>query len=132
MQAHSDTRTIDERAHGTDQRGSYREAHADISDSVGCLTHSSVVRVQVGNRIIKKRFHARIEHVQLSRCREEFLKRRASNDLKKAEAKQRGEKIKDALKRQPKGPREGFMVKNVKMETITAIPYDIVKEGIQT
>eukprot|EP00894_Picocystis_sp_ML_P004411 jgi/Pico_ML_1/54928/g65.t1 len=86
----------------------------------------------VGNRIIKKRFHARVEHVQQSRCREEFLKRRASNDVMKAEAKQRGERIKEALKRQPKGPRDGFMLKNVKMETITAIPYDIVKEGIQT
>jgi len=89
-------------------------------------------RAQVGNRIIKKRFHARVEHVQQSRCREEFLKRRASNDVMKAEAKQRGERIKEALKRQPKGPRDGFMLKNVKMETITAIPYDIVKEGIQT
>lgn len=132
MQAYPATGTIEECAHGTGLRRSRRKTHADESDTVGCVTRRSVPRVQVGNRIIKKRFHARIEHVQLSRCREEFLKRRASNDLKKAEAKQRGEKIKDALKRQPKGPREGFMVKNVKMETITAIPYDIVKEGIQT
>lgn len=96
------------------------------------MTSCSSSDSQVGNRIIKKRFHARIEHVQLSRCREEFLKRRAENDAKKAEAKKRGERIGASLKRQPAGPREGFMVKNVKMSTITAIPYDIVKEGIQT
>jgi large subunit ribosomal protein L21e len=35
-------------------------------------------------------------------------------------------------KRMPKGPREGFMLENVSMETVTAIPYDIVKEGLQT
>lgn len=35
------------------------------------------------------------------------------------------------LKRLPKGPRDGFTLENVTMETITAIPYDIVKEGLQ-
>jgi hypothetical protein len=34
-------------------------------------------------------------------------------------------------KRQPVQPREGFMLTNVKPETITAIPYDIIKEGLQ-
>lgn len=34
-------------------------------------------------------------------------------------------------KRLPKGPRDGFTLENVSMETITAIPYDIVKEGLQ-
>ena len=31
------------------------------------------MRVQIGNRIIRKRIHVRIEHVTPSRCREEFL-----------------------------------------------------------
>jgi large subunit ribosomal protein L21e len=35
------------------------------------------------------------------------------------------------FKRLPKGPRDGFSLQNVEMQTITAIPYDIVKEGIQ-
>jgi large subunit ribosomal protein L21e len=34
-------------------------------------------------------------------------------------------------KRQPAGPREGFTICSKKMETVTAIPYDIVKEGIK-
>ena len=29
-------------------------------------------------------------------------------------------------------PREGFMIEDVKAQTVTPIPYDIVKEGIQT
>jgi hypothetical protein len=36
-----------------------------------------------------------------------------------------------STKRLPKGPRGAFSLENVKMETITAIPYDIVKEGLQ-
>ena len=44
---------------------------------------------------------------------------------------ERAEKM-PVTKRLPKGPREGFMLEGVKMETVTAIPYDIVKEGLQT
>lgn len=46
--------------------------------------------MQIGNRIIRKRIHVRIEHVTPSRCREEFLKRQAANDQIKHEAKERG------------------------------------------
>lgn len=46
------------------------------------------LRVQVGHRIIKKRIHVRVEHVKPSRCKEEFLARRAANDEAKHEAKQ--------------------------------------------
>lgn len=35
-------------------------------------------------------------------------------------------------KRTVAGPREGLTIKNVKPETITAIPYDIIKEGLKT
>merc|ERR1711874_211645 len=82
----------------------------------------------LGNKIIKKRLHVRVEHVQPSRCREEFLQRRASNDAKKAEAKAAGKKI--DCKRQPDGPKGAEVIANPTIETITAIPYDIVKEGI--
>ena len=58
---------------------------------------------------LKKRFHVRIEHIQPSRCREAFLKRRAENDAKRAEAKKKGEPV-PFMKRQPAGPRDGFEV----------------------
>jgi large subunit ribosomal protein L21e len=44
----------------------------------------------VNTRIVRKRIHVRVEHVQPSRCRDDFLKRRAENDTIKQEAKKRG------------------------------------------
>ena len=35
-------------------------------------------------------------------------------------------------KREIAQPRDGFTIENVKAQTVTPIPYDIVKEGIQT
>merc|ERR1712094_118149 len=67
-----------------------------------------------------------IEHVQPSKSRQGFLKRRAENDVKRAEAKKKGEPV-PFMKRQPAGPRPGFGVSGA-LETVTAIPYDIEKE----
>jgi hypothetical protein len=44
----------------------------------------------VRGRIIRKRIHVRIEHIQPSRCREDFLRRREENDTIKHEAKVKG------------------------------------------
>mmetsp|Transcript_8978 Transcript_8978/g.25811 ORF Transcript_8978/g.25811 Transcript_8978/m.25811 type:complete len:165 (-) Transcript_8978:247-741(-) len=87
------------------------------------------VNKEVNGRIMKKRIHVRIEHVAPSRCREEFLRRVKSNDEAKHQAKEKGVPA-PKLKREPKGPREGFTLENVKPESITAIPYDIIKEGL--
>ena len=88
------------------------------------------VNKQVGGRIIRKRLHIRYEHVQHSRCREDFLARRKANDEAHAAAKKAGKKI--VRKRAPVGlPREGFTLENVKTEILTPIPYDIVREGVQ-
>ncbi|GIL77658.1 hypothetical protein Vretimale_6782 [Volvox reticuliferus] len=87
------------------------------------------VNKRVGHRIIKKRIHVRVEHVMPSRCREEFLTRRAANDAAKAAAKAKGEPV-PKTKRVPQGPRDGFELIPEKVETIAAIPYDIIKEGL--
>lgn len=50
------------------------------------------VYMQIGNRVIRKRIHVRIEHVAPSRCREEFLARTQKNDAIKHAAKERGGK----------------------------------------
>ncbi|KAI3823345.1 hypothetical protein L1987_04780 [Smallanthus sonchifolius] len=81
---------------------------------------------QVGNRIIKKRIHVRIEHVMPSRCTEEFKQRVKKNDQLKAEAKAKGVVI--STKRQPLGPKPGFMVEGTTLETVTPIPYDVVND----
>lgn len=76
---------------------------------------------QVNGRFVKKRIHVRIEHVTPSRCREDFLRRCKANDEARHAAKVNGTPL-PALKRQPKGPRtEGFLLENVKMETITPV-----------
>jgi large subunit ribosomal protein L21e len=85
----------------------------------------------VNGRYIRKRIHVRIEHVTPSRCREEFLVRCAANDAAKHEAKVKGLPA-PVTKRQPKGPRlEGITLENVSLETITAVPYDILKVRTQ-
>jgi large subunit ribosomal protein L21e len=81
----------------------------------------------VNGRIIQKRLHVRIEHVQPSRCREEFLNRVKNNEVLKKEAKAKGEKA--IIKRQPKGPRPGFLIaESAVLETVTPIPYDVVND----
>jgi large subunit ribosomal protein L21e len=84
----------------------------------------------VGNRVLKKRIYVRLEHVQPSRCREDFEQRKRTNDRFRAEAKQRGEKP-PLLKRQPEQPKSGELVTNVSAETITPVPFDIIREGIK-
>ncbi|CAA6674915.1 unnamed protein product [Spirodela intermedia] len=71
---------------------------------------------QVGNRIIRKRIHVR-----------EFRHRKIKNDELKREAKARGEKI--STKRQPEGPKLGFLVEGTTLETVTPIPYDVVNDS---
>ncbi|KAL0732560.1 hypothetical protein Bca4012_008769 [Brassica carinata] len=102
--------------------------------AAGPLRYNPVVHVpqdlqvnkQIGNRIIKKRLHVRVEHVQQSRCAEEFKLRKKKNDELKAAAKARGETV--STKRQPKGPKPGFMVEGMTLETVTPIPYDVVND----
>ncbi|GMP43350.1 hypothetical protein CsSME_00012740 [Camellia sinensis var. sinensis] len=76
--------------------------------------------------IICKRIHVRIKHVQPSRCIEDFKLQKKKNDKLKAEAKARGEVI--STKRQPEGPKPGFMVEGATLETVTPIPYDVVND----
>ncbi|KAF5953332.1 hypothetical protein HYC85_006188 [Camellia sinensis] len=80
----------------------------------------------VGNRLSRKRIHVCIEHVQPSRCTEDFKLRKKKNDKLKAEAKVMGEVI--SSKRQPEGPKPGFMVEGATLETVTPIPYDVVND----
>eukprot|EP00823_Brevimastigomonas_motovehiculus_P006597 TRINITY_DN5487_c0_g1_i1.p1 TRINITY_DN5487_c0_g1~~TRINITY_DN5487_c0_g1_i1.p1 ORF type:complete len:163 (-),score=34.63 TRINITY_DN5487_c0_g1_i1:103-591(-) len=76
---------------------------------------------QVGNRILKKRIHVRIEHVQHSKCRQDFLNRVKENDKKKKEAK--AKKVTVVLKRQPVAPLPARFVKKPFVDTITPLPY---------
>jgi len=85
--------------------------------AVGVILHKPV-----GNKYIEKRINVRIEHVRLSRSREDFLRRVKTNAQKKKEAKAKGEKVE--LKRQPIMPRDARTVKLGKPETVVPIAYE--------
>lgn len=79
-----------------------------------------LVNKQVGPKIIRKKIHVRIEHVRLSRCKEEFLKRVESNQKQRLGEKASGSKKVLKLKRQPIEPRVGHIVK-AKHQTIEKV-----------
>jgi large subunit ribosomal protein L21e len=75
-----------------------------------------LVNKQVRSRIVKKKIHARPEHITLSRCREEFLNRVKKNESNK-KAKTGG-----ALKRLPQGPTAGHFVDASKTKVVDQHP----------
>lgn len=79
----------------------------------------------VRHRIIMKRFHIRTEHVQKSRCNEDFLKRCKGRESAAAEARAQGKKFK-VVKRTPALPGEAHVVDGSKMELVEPIPYEFI------
>lgn len=78
------------------------------------------VNKKLGNRILAKRIHVRLEHVRHSKCRQEFLDRVQANDAKRAAAKKAGEQV--YLKRVPPQPLKAETVKTSKTELLTVYP----------
>jgi len=75
----------------------------------------------VGNRIIRKRVHVRIEHLQHSKCRSDFLTRVKNNDKAKKEALAAKKKV--VVKRIPEQPRPASFVRIDKIETIHPVAF---------
>ncbi|KAH7730207.1 60S ribosomal protein L21 [Aphelenchoides avenae] len=87
-----------------------------------------IVNKRVRHRIIPKRINVRVEHVQPSKSRFEFLQRAKANDAKKRAVKEGREEF-VPLKRQPQQPRKAHLVKVRavnKPELLTAVRYEIV------
>ena len=83
-----------------------------------------IINKRIGNRYIEKRVNVRVEHVSLSRSREEFIRRVKDNAAKKQKAKTDGTHM--YLKRQPAMPRAERTIdaKRNMPETIVPIPYE--------
>ncbi|CDF40171.1 unnamed protein product [Chondrus crispus] len=79
----------------------------------------------VGNRIMMKRFHIRTEHVQKSRCNEDYLKRCKGREMEAREAHSKGDKY-NVIKRTPALPSEAHIVDASKMELVDPIPYEFI------
>jgi len=80
-------------------------------------------------RQIVKRIHVRVEHVRPSKSMAGHIARVKSNEAKKLAAKESGTPCPASeLKRQPKGPREGFTLDmdktfEKKVHLLTPVPY---------
>ena len=108
---------------GAQQKGMPHKFYHGKTGIVWNVTKRAVgvqVNKLVGNRIMAKRIHVRIEHVQHSKCRQNFLDRVQANDKKRAEAKKAGVKV--YLKRVPRQPRKGTHVKTKEEEVETLYP----------
>jgi len=118
---------VDVVCNGAVQKGMPYKVYHGKTGVVYNVTKSAVGVIlykQVGNRYMEKRVNLRIEHVKLSRSREDFLKRVKSNNAAMKKAKTDGTHV--HLKRMPVPPREARTVstKGNMPESITPIPYD--------
>ncbi|KAI9841881.1 MAG: 60S ribosomal protein L21A [Sclerophora amabilis] len=118
---------VDVKANGAVQKGMPHKVYHGKTGVIYNVTKSAVgviIYKRVGNRYIEKRVNVRIEHVSLSRSREEFVRRVKENAEKKRKSKADGTHI--HLKRQPAMPRGSRKVetKGNMPETIVPIPYE--------
>ncbi|KAJ5970624.1 Ribosomal protein L21e [Penicillium vulpinum] len=118
---------VDLKVNGAVQKGMPHKVYHGKTGVVYNVTKSAVGVIlykKVDNRYLEKRISVRIEHVQHSRSREDFIKRVKENAIKKREAKEKGVHV--HLKRQAVGPREAHFVKQAgnHPETVVPIAYD--------
>lgn len=95
------------------------DAHGRPSPS---LCRLSQVNKLVGNRIMPKRIHVRLEHVNHSKCRQDFLDRVQNNERVKREARNAGITI-PHTKRLPVQPRKAAFINGSSVETLTALKF---------
>jgi large subunit ribosomal protein L21e len=83
-----------------------------------------IIYKKVKHRYIEKRINVRIEHIQPSRSRDDFLRRVKENAELRKKAKAEGTPVQ--LKRQPTMPREARTVSIVenKPETVAPVAYE--------
>lgn len=83
-----------------------------------------IIYKKVWGRYIEKRINVRIEHIQASGSRDDFLKRVKENAQKKKEARANGTTVE--VKRQPAQPRVAHTVSltDNPPETLTPLPYE--------
>lgn len=84
-----------------------------------------IVNKRVRGKILPKRINVRIEHVLHSKCREDFLRRVKENERLLKDAKDKNKWV--SLKRQPKQPRKGIVLRNPPTPIgLAPIPYEFI------
>ncbi|XP_014203742.1 60S ribosomal protein L21 [Copidosoma floridanum] len=119
---------VDIKGNGAVQKGMpYKVYHGKTGRVFNVTQHALgvIVNKRVRGRIIAKRINIRIEHVNHSKCREDFLKRVKENERLRKEAKEK--KVRVQLKRQPAQPRPAHIVHGHEAPQLLApIPYEFI------
>lgn len=118
---------VDIVANGAVQKGMPHKVYHGKTGVVYNVTKSAVgviIYKKVDHRYLEKRVNLRIEHVRLSRSREDFIKRVKHNAEYKKKARAEGTVVQ--VKRQAQLPRDARTIstKDNVPETITPIAYD--------
>ncbi|XP_018329974.1 60S ribosomal protein L21-like [Agrilus planipennis] len=119
---------VDIKGNGAVQKGMpHKVYHGKTGRVFNVTAHALgvIVNKRVRGRIIPKRINIRIEHINHSKCREDFLQRVKQNEKLRKEAKEK--KIRVSLKRQPAQPKPAHIVSG-KEEPIwlAPIPYEFI------
>ncbi|XP_058129071.1 large ribosomal subunit protein eL21 [Anopheles ziemanni] len=121
---------VDIKGHGAVHKGMpYKAYHGKTGRVYNVTKHALgvIVNKRVRGKILAKRINVRVEHVNPSRCHEDFLRRVKENDLKRREIRDKKLKMKVSLKRKPKPPRQAQVIKNPPTPIFLApIPYEFV------
>ena len=119
---------VDIKGHGAVQKGMpYKVYHGKTGRVFNVTPHAVgvIVNKRVRGKVLPKRINVRIEHVNQSKCREDFLRRVKENERLLKEAKAKGVHV--VLKRQAAQPRKAHFVKILEEPTILApIPYEFI------
>jgi len=86
-----------------------------------------IINKRVGTRILRKRIHVRVEHVQPSNCRTDFLNRVKANQKLRVDAKSQKSRV--VLKRTAGNPKPGRFVHvngKTEVEKIAALKYEML------
>ncbi|KAI1343344.1 ribosomal protein L21e-domain-containing protein [Xylariaceae sp. FL0016] len=118
---------VDIKTNGAVQKGMPHKVYHGKTGVIYNVTKSAVgiiIYKKVGNRYLEKRINVRLEHVSLSRSREDFIKRVKSNAEAKKKAKSEGTVVQ--VKRMATLPREARTVsmKDNHPETVVPIAYE--------
>jgi large subunit ribosomal protein L21e len=116
---------VDIKNNGAQQKGMAHKVYHGKTGVVYNVTKSAVgviVYKKVGNRYLEKRINVRLEHINHSRSREEFISRVKNNAKRRKEAKEQGETVQ--LKRLPVAPRGSRTVEIKDVESLAPQAYD--------
>ncbi|KAL1137926.1 hypothetical protein AAG570_009621 [Ranatra chinensis] len=119
---------VTQHGNGAVQKGMPHKSYHGKTGRVFNVTQHAlgvIVNKRVRGKILPKRINIRIEHVNHSKCRDDFIKRVKENERLRKEAKAKGVYV--SLKRQPAQPRAAHIVRcKEEPVTLAPIPYEFI------